>query len=169
MGAPFTIDMSSPFHSGWKGGLGGPKSGTHLAPPWYNQFGMDLGVAEGTEVFAAFTGYVTKFEPHTPSSDTSKEYGAKLFMRSDNDLMGGYYTHFTGGPTFSIKQKIEKGDRLGRTLRDHLHLALVEIVGGVPAGTYTGVDIYKHFLALQDRVGKISVTFHQDGSPPVVT
>lgn len=29
----FTIEMSSPFRSGWRGGLGGPNSGGHQQPP----------------------------------------------------------------------------------------------------------------------------------------
>jgi murein DD-endopeptidase MepM/ murein hydrolase activator NlpD len=168
MGA-FTIDMSSPFRSGWKGGLGGPNSGGHRAPNWYIQYGMDLGVAEGTEVLAAFAGHVTKFHPHSPSHDTSKVYGAQLFMRSDNDMMGGFYTHFTGGPIFKVGDRIDRGDSLGKTLRNHLHLALVEIIGGVPGGRYKGVDLNLHFLALRDSSRTISVTFKQDGSAPVVT
>jgi murein DD-endopeptidase MepM/ murein hydrolase activator NlpD len=167
-GASFTIDMSSPFRSGWKGGLGGPNSGGHGGPDWYIQYGMDLGVADGTEVLAAFSGHVTKFQPHTPSKDSSKVYGAQLFMRSDNDKMGGFYTHITGSPTFSAGQRINRGDRLGKTMRDHLHFALVEIIGGAPGGRYMGVDLYAHFLALRDQAGTTSVTFKQDGLPPVV-
>jgi hypothetical protein len=166
--ASFVIDMSSPFRSGWKGGLGGPNSGGHKGPDWFIQYGMDLGVAEGTEVLAAFSGHVTKFDPHPPSKDPSKIYGSQLFMRSDNDRMGGFYTHFTGGPAFSAGQRISRGDRLGKTMRDHLHFALVEIIGGAPGGRYTGVDLYAHFLTLRDQARTISVTFKQDGSPPVV-
>jgi len=168
MAASFTIDMSSPFRSGWTGGLGGPGSGGHVSSDWFIQFGMDLGVAEGTEVLAAFDGHVTRFLPHTPADDTSKKYGAQLFMRSDNDMMGGFYTHFTDSPSFVVGQSITRGTRLGKTLRNHLHLALVEIIGGAPGGTYRGVDLYRHFLALRDSTLSISVTFNQDGSPPVV-
>jgi murein DD-endopeptidase MepM/ murein hydrolase activator NlpD len=168
MGTPFTIDMSSPFRSGWRGGSGGPNSGGHRGPHWYNQYGMDLGVAQGTEVLAAFDGHVTKFDPHTPARDTSGEYGAKLFIRSHNDKMGGFYTHITNGPSFTNGQRINRGDRLGQTLRDHLHLALVEIIGGAPGGRYMGVNLYQRFLALRVTSMTISVTFQQDGSPPVV-
>jgi len=129
---------------------------------------MDLGVAEGTEVVAAFSGHVTKFQQHIPSQDKPKEYGAKLFIRSDNDKMGGYYTHFTGSPIFSDGQQINRGDRLGKTMRDHLHFALVEIIGGAPGGRYTGVDLYEQFLSLCGSADTITVTFKQDGSPPVV-
>ena len=167
-GSPFTIDMSSPFRSGWRGELGGPNSGGHRPPEWYIQYGMDLGVAEGTEVFAAFAGHVTRFQPHTPSSDTSKVYGAQLFMRSDNDRMGGFYTHITGS-TISAGQRINRGDRLGVTLRDHLHFALVEIIGGAPGGRYMGVNLYRHFVDMADQPRTISVTFKQDGSPPDAT
>jgi hypothetical protein len=124
---------------------------------------MDLAAVEGTEVLAAFAGHVTKFKPHTPWTDSKKVYGAQLSIRSDNDMMGGWYTHFTGGPTFSVGQKINRWDRLGVTLRDHLHLALVEIIGA----RYMGVDLYTHFLATQSNI--ISVKFKQDGSRPDVT
>jgi peptidase M23-like protein len=167
-GAAFTIDMSSPFRSGWTGGLGGPNSGGHVGSDWYIRYGMDLGVAEGTEVLAAFTGHVTKFHPHTRSADTAKVYGAQLFMRSGKDRMGGFYTHITGGPNFSAGQTINRGDRLGKTLRNHLHFALVEIIGGAPSGRYTGVNLYSEFLALRDQATTISVTFKQDGSAPEV-
>jgi murein DD-endopeptidase MepM/ murein hydrolase activator NlpD len=165
----FDIVMSSPFRSGWKGGLGGPNMGGHKCADWFIQYGMDLGVKEGTEVLAAFSGHVTKFHPHTPSKDTSKVYGAQLFLRSDNNMMGGFYTHITGGPNFGIGQRITKGNVLGNTLRDHLHLALVEIVGGAPGGRYAGVDLYQHFLRIGDSPTTITVTFKQDGSPPTVS
>ena len=167
--APFTIDMSGPFRSGWRGGMGGPNSGGHTPPQWYIQYGMDLGVETGTKIFAAFKGHVTKFQPHTPKSDTSKVYGAQLFMRSDNDKMGAFYTHFTDGPSFALGKTIERGDYLGRTLRDHLHLALVEIIGGAPNGRYMGVDIYRHFLSMADTSKAVSVVFNQNGSQPFVT
>ena len=165
----FTITMSSPFRSGWRDPMGGPNSGGHLGSNWYVRYGMDLAAATGTDVLATFTGNVSRFQPHTPSSDTSSVYGAQLFVRSENNRMGGFYTHFTGGPAFSEGQRINIGDRLGRTLRDHLHHALVEIVGGLPGGRYTGVDLYRHFLALRDTASTISVTFKQNGTPPDVT
>ena len=164
----FTIDMYSPFSSGWTGGKGGPNSGGHKGPHWYIQYGMDLGVATGTDVYAAFAGHVTKFEPHVAAKDKPKEYGAKLFMRSDNDMMGGFYTHFTGS-SFRVGQRIEMGDRLGATLLDHLHLALVEIIGGAPGGRYMGIDLYRDFLALRDTGNIITVSFNQDGSQPTVS
>ena len=167
----FTIEMSSPFRSGWRGGLGGPNSGGHQPPNWFIQYGMDLGVATGTEIFAAFDGRITRFNPHQPSSDTSKVYGAQLFMRYDNDKMGGFYTHFTDSdPNIRQGQTVKKGDRIGRTLRDHLHFALVEIIGGAPTGRYMGVDLYRHFLALADLRDTTSlfVTFNEDGTPPDV-
>ncbi len=62
-----------------------------------------------------------------------------------------------------------KGDRLGKTLQDHLHLGLVEILGGAPGGRYAGVDLYQHFLKIGDAPATITVTFKQNGSPPVVS
>jgi Peptidase family M23 len=164
----FTIDMFSPFISGWTGGLGGPNSGGHTGSNWFIKYGMDLGVKAGTFVYAAFAGHVTKFQPHVPAKDTSKVYGAQLFMRSDNDMMGAFYTHFTGA-SLKVSQRIEMGDYLGATLRDHLHIALVEIIGGAPNGRYMGIDIYRDFVALRDSDKIIKVTFHQNGSPPTVS
>jgi len=170
----FTVDIHSPFLSGWRGEMGGPNHGGHRPPNWYVQYGMDLGVVTGTEVFATFPGHVTRFRPHTPSEDTSHVYGAQLFMRFDNDMMGGFYTHITGS-TFRVGQQINRGDRLGVTLRDHLHFALVEIIGGVQnGGRYMGVDIFRHFVAMVSQPRRtdipraLSVTFKQDGSPPDV-
>jgi murein DD-endopeptidase MepM/ murein hydrolase activator NlpD len=166
----FSIEMSSPFHSGWQGGLGGPNTGGHQHPHWYIQFGMDLGVATGTEIIAAFDGKITKFQPHIASNDSEKVYGAQLFVRYDNDRMGGFYTHFTNSdPSIRAGQLIKRGDRIGWTLRNHLHFAIVEIIGGAPTGRYVGVDLYRHFLALADLNNTIlSVTFNEDGTPPTV-
>jgi Putative peptidoglycan binding domain len=48
----------------------------------------------------------------------------------------------------------------------HLHLALVEIIGGVPNGQYQGVDLYRFFLDTANTDTVTAVTFMQDGSPP---
>jgi murein DD-endopeptidase MepM/ murein hydrolase activator NlpD len=165
----FDIDMSSPFRSGFTSGLGGPNSGGHVSGDWYNRFGMDLGAKEGTEVLAVFDAHITKIAPHNPSKDTSKEYGAQLFMRSPNDMMGGFYTHITDVPAGLVAgSKVSRGDLLGKTLRDHLHLALVEIIGGAPGGRYMGVDLYRHFLSMKDTTTVTTISFKQDGSPPTV-
>jgi hypothetical protein len=50
----------------------------------------------------------------------------------------------------------------------HLHLALVEIIGGAPNGRYVGVDLFSDFLAIANSSTVISVTFNQDGSRPTV-
>jgi len=170
----FTIDMSSPIRpSDFTGDSGGPNSGGHKGPHWYNQFGMDLNAPPGTEVLAAFDAHVTKFEPHDPSKDTAHEYGAKLFMRSPNEMMGGFYTHITNEPAGvgMVAASIKRGDLLGKVLPgapSHLHLALVEIIGGGPGGRYTGVDLFKHFLDMAKTGSSKSVTFNQNGSPPTV-
>jgi hypothetical protein len=51
---------------------------------------------------------------------------------------------------------------------NHLHFALVEIIGGAPGGRYTGVNLYERFLALRDQSKTISVKFNEDGSSPVI-
>lgn len=78
----FDIDISSPFPSGFTGGLGGPGSGGHQSPNWYIQYGMDLGAPEGTPIYAAFDAHITKYAPHDPATDTNKVYGGQLFMRA---------------------------------------------------------------------------------------
>ncbi|WIM97890.1 M23 family metallopeptidase [Actinoplanes oblitus] len=172
---PFDIDMSAPVDpSGAGAGLGGPGDGGHTGPNWYIAFGMDLGAEEGTQVFAAFDGHVTKFQPHQPAADTAKVYGAQIFMRSPNDGMGGFYTHLTGTPDgLGIGTEVKRGDLLGTVVRHgttatHLHLALCEVLGGVD-GERRGVDLYRFFLDLeQSGPGTvIPVTFAQDGSAPI--
>jgi hypothetical protein len=127
---------------------------------------MDLGVAEGTEVLAAFAGEVhfKGFVPHDKSKDDDKHYGTQLIIKSDNGLLLGFYTHFTDS-SFPPRRKFARGDRLGKTMRDHLHLALAVVEGE----REKGVDLYKHFVALRDSATVIAVTFKQDGSPPDVT
>jgi hypothetical protein len=169
----FAIDMSSPFPSGFTNGLGGPNTGGHHPPQWYIQFGMDLGAGMLTEVRAAFDARITKLNPHLPSKDTTKVYGAQLFMRSANDMMGGFYTHITCVPLdLAPGSWVNRGDLLGMVHAiqggpsAHLHLALVEIIGGAPSGTYKGVDLYSLFLRMANTTSVTSVTFNQDGSPP---
>jgi murein DD-endopeptidase MepM/ murein hydrolase activator NlpD len=172
--AAFTISISGPFPSGFTTGHGGPNSGGHQPPQWYIQFGMDLGAVAGTEVRATFDAHVTRFNPHNPASDTGKVYGAQLFMRSPNDQMGGFYTHITDVPAgIGVGSVISRGQLLGKVIGrtpPHLHLALVEIIGGAPGGRYMGVDLYSAFLEMAEKPATIkSVTFNQDGSPPVVS
>lgn len=171
----FDIEMSAPVdQSGFTGGLGGPNQGGHTGPNWYIQFGMDIGADEGTPVYAAFDAHITKFQPHDPDADSGKVYGAQLFMRAPNDGMGAFYTHLTGTPDgLRPGSVVARGDLLGTVypfagIPPHLHLALVEIVGGMPGGTYTGVNLYQFFLDLEktDPGTVVSVTFPQDGSPP---
>ena len=170
----FDIDISSPFPSGFTGGLGGPNQGGHQPPNWYIQFGMDLGADEGTEVHAAFDAHITKLSPHDPAADSGKVYGAQLFMRAPNDMMGGFYTHITDVPDdLAAGSSVSRGDLLGTVfgfggIPPHLHLALVEIIGGLPGGQYQGVDLYQFFLDSANSDSISVVTFNQDGSPPVV-
>ncbi len=169
--AAFSIDMSSPFPSGFTKELGGPNSGGHKGPDWFIQFGMDLGAPAGTEVHAAFDAHITRLNPHDRSKDTSKVFGAQLFMRSLNDKMGAFYTHITDVPTGLAEHNVSKGDPLGKVFEfpgtpPHLHLALVEIIGGAPSGRYMGVDLFSLFVSMANTNLARSVTFKQDGSPP---
>jgi murein DD-endopeptidase MepM/ murein hydrolase activator NlpD len=169
----FTIDVSNPFTEGFTGGLGGPGVGGHVSPHWYIQYGMDLAAAVGTTVHAAFDAHITRFTPHVPADDSGKVYGAQLFMRSPNDCMGGFYTHLTGTqPGLAVGSAVNRGDALGTVygfagIAPHLHLALVEILGGAPNGRYQGVDLYQLFLDTANTDTVTSVEFRQDGSPPV--
>ena len=165
--------MSNPFPSGFAGGLGGPGVGTHAAGEWYIRYGMDLGAPAGTEVHAAFDAHITKYQPHDPAADSGKVYGAQLFMRHPNDEMGAFYTHLTDVPGgLGVDTQISRGDVLGHVhqfagINPHLHMALVEIIGGAPGGTYQGVDLYQTFLDTANSGAVTPVTFNQDGSPPV--
>lgn len=95
-------------------------------------------------------------------------------MRAPNDLMGGFYTHLADlPPGLGVGSRISRGDYLGTVHRvggipPHLHLALVEIIGGAPGGQYKGFDLYTFFLAMQssDPSTVVPVQFWQDGTPP---
>lgn len=173
--APFTMDMTAPVDaSGFTQGYGGPNQGGHQAPSWYIQYGMDIGGTEGTAVYAAFDGHVTKYQPHDPAADNGRVYGAQIFIRSPNDMMGGFYTHLTDvADGIAQGSTVAVGDFLGRVLKfggipPHLHLALVEIIGGAPNGQYKGFDLYRFFINLQtnDPDAFVPVQFWQDGRPP---
>jgi murein DD-endopeptidase MepM/ murein hydrolase activator NlpD len=182
----FNISMSSPFPTGaCTGDFGGPDSGGHHgSTEWYIRFGMDLAASVRTEVSAVFDGHVTVLHPHKPSTDTGKVFGAQIFIRSqaaatghsfsDNKL-GAFYTHITDVPTsLRVGSFVRRGDRLGKLFHPgatHLHLALVEIIGGAPGGRYKGVNIFRDIrdMAMARTARTLSVTFKQSGSPPAVT
>jgi murein DD-endopeptidase MepM/ murein hydrolase activator NlpD len=173
--APFTMVMTAPVDaSGFTQGYGGPNQGGHQGPSWYIQYGMDIGGAEGTPVYAAFDGHVTKYQPHNPAADSGRVYGAQIFIRSPNDMMGGFYTHLTDvADGLAYGSNVAVGDFLGRIhkfggIPPHLHLALVEIIGGAPNGQYKGFDLYRFFMSLQtnDPDAFVPVQFWQDGRPP---
>lgn len=172
----FDIDISAPVDtSGFSKGLGGPNDGGHVGPQWYIQYGMDIGAVAETSVYAAFDGYVTKFQSHDPAADSGKVYGAQIFIRAPNDGMGGFYTHLANTPAeLGVGSTVARGDLLGTVISfgqisPHLHLALVEIVGGLPGGQYRGVDLYQFFLNLEvtEPGTVVPVSFMQDDSPPV--
>jgi hypothetical protein len=134
---------------------------------------MDLGAPPGTEIHAAFDAHITKLSPHDPATDSGKVYGAQLFMRASNDMMGGFYTHLADVPAnLAVGSTVSRGDVLGTVLASggippHVHMALVEIIGGAPGGRYQGVDLYQLFLDISNSDTVTSVSFMQDGSPPV--
>lgn len=170
----FIIDLSGPFQPGTGAtDLGGPNVGGHQPPHWYEQYGMDFGAPEGTLVRAAFDAHITRHNPHRPAEDTPKVYGAQLFMRAHNDMMGGYFTHITGVPPgLDVGSSVSRGDPLGTVCRSggtatHLHWALVEIIGGAPGGQYRGVDLNEFLLGITGTDTVTPVTFAQDGTPPV--
>lgn len=167
----FDMDMNNPFPTGNTRSYGGPNQGGHVPPNWYIQYGMDLGAVGGTEIVAAFDGHVTKLDTTNVDLSGGKVYGAQLFMRSDNDGMGAFYTHFKALPDgLQPGSQIARGDALGQVIdvpgSTHLHLALVEIING----EYHGVDLYNQFLSTAGTSDVFTVTFPQDGvTPPSVS
>nr|WP_246732897.1 peptidoglycan DD-metalloendopeptidase family protein [Methylobacterium sp. BTF04] len=138
---------------------------------------MDLSGAVSTRVYAAFDSHVTIYHPHDPKKDTGKVYGAQIFARSDNDMVGVFYQHITSVPAgIKIGANIKKGDLLGEVfivkdsgMQPHLHWALVEIIGGAPGGRYVGVNLHIKLLAKANTSETFPVTFNQDGTPPTMT
>lgn len=164
--ASFNLNIGSPLRGSFIDSKGGPGLGVHQSPDWFIQYGNDLNAVPKTKVVAAFSGYVRKFDRHPPSNDPTKVYGAQLFMRSNNHKLGVFYTHFTNGPSFSVGQQINRGELLGYTTGSHLHMALVEIIGGrpgaMPQNSYRGIDLFKNFVELRDSEKVMSVKFTQD-------
>lgn len=179
----FTLDLTSPFPFGaFTRDFGGPHSGGHHSRDWYIEFGMDLGAPVGTEVHAVFDGHVTRFNPHNRAADTSHVFGAQIFIRSlvsptpprsfSDDRLGAFYTHVTDVPAAIRKDAfVRRGDLLGKLFHPgatHLHLALVEIIGGAPGGRYAGVDIFSDIVEMTRRGRVLSATFQQSGAAPTV-
>lgn len=176
----FDLEISHPIPSGFTSGLGGPFIGTHApAEHWYIHFGNDLGAPGGTDILAPFDAHITRHTPHDPVADTAKVYGAQLFFRGLNDMMGAFFTHMTDvSPEVTVGATVTRGQRLGSVLErsgtaPHLHLALVEIIGGVPPGgsapeqDYKGFSLYDHFTTMASDA-TLTVRFTQDGNPPSV-
>lgn len=173
----FTVDLTSPLSvSTFRQGYGGPNVGGHHGPHWYIQYGMDLGADAGSPVYAAFDAHVTRYTPHDPAADSGTVYGAQIFMRDASDRMGAFYTHLTDvpdglGPGSAVALNDYLGTGAGVAgIPPHVHMALVEIVGGAPDGTYQGVDLYAFFLDIsggeEDVI--VPVTFFQElGMPPL--
>jgi murein DD-endopeptidase MepM/ murein hydrolase activator NlpD len=163
----FDLDVSSPLASGFGGFLGGPGQGGHTGPNWYISFGMDLGAPAGTEVRAAFDCHVTNLDVSNVDKAGPPIYGAQIFVRSDNDLLGAFYTHIKGLPAgLKVGSQIARGDVIGRvspsTGATHVHLALAEIVNG----QNVGVNLAKFFVSIENTTAVTRVTFLQDGRPP---
>ncbi|NKY25874.1 peptidoglycan DD-metalloendopeptidase family protein [Nocardia gamkensis] len=157
----------------YMGSAGGPNTGDHLPPDWFIQYGMDLKGKPGAKVYAAFDGTVSVYKPHTPADDTSKIFGAQIFIRYPypTGQMGGFYTHITGVPSaIAVGKDVSRGDFLGKIIdrgpASHLHHAVMEYVSGAKVG----VDLYSFYLALQTTYSAyaLPVRFKQDGNPPEV-
>jgi murein DD-endopeptidase MepM/ murein hydrolase activator NlpD len=170
------IEMSSPLPSGADGHFyGGPNEGGHQGPNWYNQYGMDLGAPDGTNVVVAFDGHVTKVDVTNADKRSGHQYGTGIFVRSDTNQVGAYYTHLKSVPTeITPGRTVHRGDLIGQVIdpggSPHLHMALVEITGDPQAratgnGRYMGVtSLWKFFQGNINTDTVTSVTFYQDGS-----
>jgi murein DD-endopeptidase MepM/ murein hydrolase activator NlpD len=155
---------------------GGPGDGGHSSSDWYIQYGMDLGAPVGSEVRAAFTGRVSVFH-RNPSETKPGVFGSQIFVRNSEapaDHMGAFYTHLQDVPaSIDSGVTIHRGQFLGRVAPfspPHLHFALVEIVGGLPGGTYVGVSSLNTFFKTTANAGTSrTIRFHQRaGHQPTV-
>ncbi|MGW4371983.1 peptidoglycan DD-metalloendopeptidase family protein [Nocardia takedensis] len=171
MTTPFAIAMNGIYdEGGFTAPLGGPKQGGHATQTeWYNHFGMDLGADVGTTVYAAFDGHITKLNRPSGGEMTSS-YGVHLFIRSHDDRMGAFYTHFDHVPDgIAVGSHITRGDVLGAVIQKagispHVHMAFVEIVGAPIPANYRGVDsLYTLMQGISVR-DTVTVNFAQDGS-----
>ena len=86
----------------------------------------------------------------------------------------GFKAYILAPAGLRVGSFVRKGDRLGKLFHPgatHLHLALVEIIGGAPGGRYKGVNIFRDIrdMAMARTARTLSVMFRQSGSPPAVT
>jgi murein DD-endopeptidase MepM/ murein hydrolase activator NlpD len=177
----FKLEMSSPIQAVKPTKADGPGGGGHTGPDWFIAAGMDFHAPAGTEVLAAFDGYVSRLQPHNKAGDSAKVFGAQIFVRAHNNGVGAFYTHITDVPN-GIRQgtSVKRGDRLGVVYTNHqtgphLHWALVEILGATPGTRYPGpipgaryakVNLHEHFVSLSGSATSSFVRFAQNGTPP---
>ena len=167
----FDLTLANPIRTGGRTrNYGGPGVGGHsFDREWYEAYGMDLGAPGGTPVHAAFDGHVTRLNLGNIDKTAGKQFGAELFVRSHNDLMGAFYTHFRELPAeLTAGANVTRGQYLGTLVpvadSPHVHFALVEIVGGA----YRGVDLYSWFDRTVGSEEECVVKFHQNGSQPTI-
>ena len=172
----FDIEMAAPVdQSRFREGLRGPNQGSHVGPNWYIQYGMDLGAEKERRSMPPST-------PTSPgSSNTTRQPTLARFMvrtSSCGQRMTAWApstrTSRTHRPSSASDPRLLGATCSGAVasaggIPPHLHVALVEIVGGLPDGQYHGEDLYWFFLDLEatDPGTVVPVTFLQDGSPPV--
>jgi murein DD-endopeptidase MepM/ murein hydrolase activator NlpD len=165
-GAEFDLEMCNPLPSGCTGNYGGPGMGGHSSADWFIGFGMDLAADAGTEVQAAFDGYVSKIDRTKSESQTPPEYGVQIFVRDHGDRMGGFYTHLREVPdNIQVGSHIVTEQFLGtvcpsKGVKPHLHFAVMEIIGG----TRRGVNLNTFFMTTTKNSSELkTVTFFRDG------
>jgi hypothetical protein len=164
----FDLCMSHPLAASFTGWHGGPGDGGHDHGDWYIRFGMDLGAPVGSEVRAAFTGTVSRFTRDPEPS--GKVFGSQLFVRGAGDRMGAYYTHIENVPAgIAAGSTITRGQVIGTVAKfspSHLHMALVEIVGGLPGGEYIGVSSLNAFFKDKSNMNRNVRFFQTRGRQP---
>lgn len=166
----FDLCMSHPL-PGYASWHGGPGDGGHTGGDWYIRYGMDLGAPEGSPAYAAFNGHVTKF--HRDPERRPGVYGSQIFVRNTDppaDHVGVYYTHLQDVPD-KIREdaNIARGEFIGNIAPyspPHLHMALVEIVGGAPSGKYVGVSSLNGFFKDTGNVDKAVRFYQREGAQP---
>ena len=182
-----TVIFSNPIRSAQTGDAGGPCGSGHQScpsppgPPWPTNSpvyqwviacGMDLSAPGGTEVVSAFDGYLSDQTKDEKLND--HVYGLQISVRSNNGLLGGWYTHLEDVPkkllgTAAINTPVSKGERLGSIIdkggSSHVHFAPGQRVNG----THRCLPELFEKLRSGPPLTDAKVTFYADGSAPTIS
>jgi murein DD-endopeptidase MepM/ murein hydrolase activator NlpD len=99
-----TTGYASPVRNGTYESLGGPHQGTHTLGNWQSDNAIDMGVPEGTPIYAVADGVITK-SGGSNDDPSSRFNGFRFTIEGDDNAW--FYTHLSDAD-------VQDGDRVVR-------------------------------------------------------